>query len=79
MSKVTDRKDIWLVYSNTDLTEGKGRVFVEYVCESEATARRKAKQNYIQGTDSPVSKGEAYRIYGVWYYPSVKVETTTRS
>lgn len=45
---------LWAVYTNTDLTEGRGRQYVKHFCRSEATARRLSRREYVQGGDCPV-------------------------
>ena len=55
-------KTVWLVWSQTDLTEGKGFRFVKHVCETEATANRLAYKKYVQGSNCPVEKSMAYRL-----------------
>ena len=45
---------LWAVWTNSDLTEGRGREHVKYFCRTEATAKRLAKRGYVQGGDCPV-------------------------
>lgn len=63
----TEEKTVFEVMTNTDLTEGRGREYVQYVCETITTAKRLAKGNYVQGSNSPVHEGKAYLIDGYWY------------
>lgn len=65
--------DVWAVWTNTDLTEGRGVEYVEFICQKEATARRLAKNNYVQGADSLVQKRKAYKIDGYWYYSGIRL------
>lgn len=60
---------IWTVRNNTDLTEGRGSMYVQYVCECKSTAIRLAKRAGIQGCDAEVSPSLAYRINKQWYVP----------
>lgn len=45
---------LWAVYTNSDLTEGRGREYVKHFCKTKATAMRLAQRGYVQGTDCPV-------------------------
>jgi len=42
-TKIKKEKEIWAVYSNTDLTEGKGGQYVKHYCKKETTAYRLGK------------------------------------
>lgn len=66
---MTGTKTIWVAYTNTDCTEGRGHDVPIAVCTSEATARRLALRKYIQGSDGPVRKMEIVMIDGRWYAP----------
>jgi hypothetical protein len=76
MNKTQDLKDIcieeikyvWVVFSNTDLTEGRGHRYPLYICESPETAARLGRRKYVQGSDCPFEKFPAYKIGGYWYY-----------
>ena len=56
MSEKIEQKDVWVVWSNTDLTEGRGEEYPRWVCSMEATARMLRRNSYVQGADAPVSK-----------------------
>ena len=60
--EILEIKDVWIVWTNTDLTEGRGRQYPLYVCENKITAQRMAKKQYVMGTDAPVEESKAYRI-----------------
>lgn len=70
MTDITDTKIVFVVWTNTDLTEGKGRQYPLYVCDSQTTALRLAKKQGVQGTDADVYDEEAYRINNKWYAPA---------
>lgn len=83
MSDVTERRDVWLVLSNTDCTEGRGREYVKYVTETEATAIRLGLKGYVMGSNCPVVKGFAVKINNTWFAPCEirppsKEDTTTQ-
>ncbi|WP_156374424.1 hypothetical protein [Pseudorhodoferax sp. Leaf274] len=46
-----DERTVYAVYTNTDLTEGRGRQYVTHYCETEATARRVGSRGYVMGSD----------------------------
>jgi hypothetical protein len=48
--------DLWAVWRNTDDTEGRGREYVDAICQIEATAIRYGRKRYVQGGDCPVEK-----------------------
>ena len=68
-----EKKTVWVAYTNTDCTEGRGRDVPIAVCEKEATAKRLAKGKYVQGSDGPVRPIDVAQIEGRWYFPSAAV------
>lgn len=52
---MSTEETLWAVYTNADLTEGRGREYVKHFCKLRATANRLAKRQYVQGSDCPVS------------------------
>ena len=66
MSEIT----LWAVYTNSDLTEGRGREYVAHFCRSEATALRLAKKGYVQGTDCPVKAVKVLELEGRHVLPT---------
>lgn len=67
---MTTKKTVWVAYTNTDCTEGRGRDVPIAYCESLATAKRLAKKRYVQGSDGPVRSIELVEIEGELYIPS---------
>lgn len=63
------QRTVYAVWTNTDLTEGRGREYVQYLCEKRATALRKAKKNYVMGTDSRVTEVKLFNSGSGWYGP----------
>jgi hypothetical protein len=51
---MTEKRTIWVAYTNTDCTEGRGRDVPIAFCAAEATAIRLARKKYVQGSDGPV-------------------------
>jgi hypothetical protein len=71
-------KRIYAVWTNTDLTEGRGREYVQYHCENESTARRLAKKNYVMGTDGRVTVEKMFYLNGRWYAPAPNIVQPSR-
>ncbi len=67
--EVNEQKEAFVVYNNTDGTQGRGEQYPSYICEKEATARRKAKGAYVMGSDCPYKKMNIFRIGYTWYGP----------
>ena len=70
---MTERRTVWVVYTNTDCTEGRGHDVPIAVCDTEATARRLSHKKYVQGSDGPVRTMELLTIDGNWYAPSAAI------
>ena len=70
-SRVSSAKPVWVVWQNTDLTEGRGWERVLHVCESKETALRLGRGRGVQGSNCNISEGLAYKIEGMldWYVP----------
>jgi len=67
---MTEKRTVWVAYTNTDCTEGRGHDVPIAVCAAEATAIRLARKRYVQGCDGPVRKMDLVKIDGKWYAPS---------
>lgn len=64
-----ENQTVWVAYTNTDCTEGRGMDVPIAVCAAEATAIRLARKRYVQGFDGPVRKMELVKIDGKWFAP----------
>lgn len=62
--------DVFVVWTNTDLTEGRGNEYPLYICGKESTALRLAKGCSVQGCDGRITKDKAYYINNSWYMPN---------
>lgn len=69
-------KSAYVVLVNYDLTEGRGREYVKYVCDLEATAIRLATGAGVQGSDARVMPVTLQEKNNVWYGP-VRIEQAT--
>lgn len=74
---IKDVKRAWAVTTNTDCTEGRGYEYTMVVCEAKATAIRRGKGNYIQGSNCPIHEVEVYRINNRWYIPMDPISPTS--
>lgn len=52
----------YVAWTNTDLTEGKGRGVPLAICKTEATARRLGRKQNVQGCDCEVTPILLYRL-----------------
>lgn len=71
--EVTEKRAVWVAYTNTDCTEGRGHDVPIATCAIEATALRLAREKYIQGTDGPVRELELVKVDGKWCAPTVAI------
>ena len=69
MPKIEKEKKVYIPWTNTDLTEGKGYAVPICVCELEPTAERIGKGKSVMGSDAHVTEENAYYIDGKWYAP----------
>lgn len=51
-------KAAWVVWGNSDKTEGRGGLRPEFICELEATARRLAHRSDVQGSNGVITQVE---------------------
>ncbi len=70
---MAEKRTVWVAYTNTDCTEGRGYDVPIAVCATEATAIRLARKQYVQGSDGPVRPMELVQIDGKWYAPSAAI------
>lgn len=69
-NEIQDIKTVFVVIQNTDLTEGRGRLFPLHVCETKTTANRLAKGHGVMGSNCPVVELLAVKYKNEWMYPS---------
>lgn len=74
----TNSKTVFIPWTNTDCTEGKGQQYPLEVCQLLATAIRKGHQRFVQGLNCPVTEETAYMIDGHWYAPVIIHGPTAR-
>lgn len=72
-----ETRKVWLVKTNSDLTEGRGTEYVAHVCELESTAIRLSKNSYVQGSDAPIQESQLIFHEGIWYQPGPNVVRPT--
>lgn len=66
---LTDWCHVYVAWSNTDLTEGKGSVVPYVVCKSEATALRLGRKKNVHGADCHVTQEYALKLGQIWLVP----------
>lgn len=64
--QIQKSKVVFVVWTNTDLTEGRGMQVPIAVCETRATARRIAKGEGVQGSDAEVRRSLAVMVENQW-------------
>lgn len=67
--KEHETKPVWVVWVNSDLTEGRGQLIPVRVCTSEATAIRLGKGRDVQGADARIQQHEAIWHRNAWCAP----------
>lgn len=72
-AEMAEKRTVWVAYTNTDCTEGRGHDVPIAVCSAEATARRLARKKYVQGSDGPVRTMAFVKIDGEWYAPCAAI------
>lgn len=60
---------VFVPFTNTDCTEGRGMDIAVATCRVESTARRLARRNYVQGTDGPVKEVPIMSYHGLQVIP----------
>jgi hypothetical protein len=63
---ISEYKDVWVAWTNTNLTDGYGRSVPLVICEMKPTAERLGKGKSVQGSDCRVEKVTAVRVDGQW-------------
>lgn len=61
---IQSRRTVYVAWTNTDLTEGRGYSFPLCVAESKETAERLGRGKYVMGGDCPITQETAYLIDG---------------
>lgn len=51
-----DTRNVWVILTTSDLTEGKSFNYPKTICECLSTARRLGKGKYIQGCNCPIEQ-----------------------
>lgn len=64
-----ETKPVWIVWVNSDLTEGRGQMIPVRVCSSESTAIRLGKGRNVQGSDARISQHDAIWHRNAWCAP----------
>jgi len=68
--KIQETKTVWVAWTNTDLTEGRGQSYPKAVCEKEATAIRLGRKGSVMGSDCHITEELSVKVNGIWLYPA---------
>ena len=74
--EISDVMEVFVVWTNTDCTEGRGYQYPIHVCQKKSTAIRLSKRKGVQGTDAEVTTGLAVKVNGSWL-ADVRIERPT--
>ena len=66
-----EKRKIYHVSTNTDLTEGRGSEYVKHTCALYSTAIRLARNQYVQGSHA---KEKVIAFIPLWGIPTVKLK-----
>lgn len=69
MSEKPKTKTVWIAWTNSDLTEGRGYSYPLAISESRACAIRLGRNCSVMGTDCYVEPFESHYIGGRWLAP----------
>lgn len=75
--QIQSSKDVFVVWTNTDRTEGRGTEVPIAVCEKKATAIRLSTGQGVMGSDARIEKSVAVRIKNQWM-ACVRIHAPTR-
>jgi hypothetical protein len=67
--EIQDTKQVWVAWTNTDCTEGRGWIIPKAVCEKKATALRLGKKGSVQGSDCDVEEVTVVKVGNRWMVP----------
>ncbi len=74
---IQDFKMVFVAWSNSDLTEGRGYSIPYAVCESKSTALRLGRKKSVQGSDCRVTREIALKVDGKWLGPT-RIERSSK-
>lgn len=69
-------KKVWVAWTNTDRTEGRGRQIPVAVCETKITADRLGENSGVQGSNCMVTEETAVCIDNRWLVPGDIIKPT---
>lgn len=76
MMEIQESKQVWVAWTNSDCTEGRGYQYPLHVAETQDTARRLGRRGSVQGSDCNVTECTAVRINNQWLVPG-RIEPET--
>jgi len=66
-----ETRPVYVAWTNSDLTEGRGRSYPLCICESESTAIRLGAGKSVQGSNAYVTEEIAICHESKWYVPGM--------
>ena len=76
--QVDEAKDVWVAWTNTDLTEGRGYEYPLHIAETMETAQRLGAKGYVMGSPCRVTRSKAFRMGGQWFVPG-RIESESKA
>lgn len=74
--EIQETKRVWVAWTNTDCTEGRGRQVPLHVAESYEAAVRLGRKGSVQGCDCTVTESVAVKVANQWLVPGqIQYET----
>lgn len=67
--EIQESKSVWVAWTNTDCTEGRGYSVPLHVAESYEAALRLGRRGSVQGSDCDVSECVAVKVNNTWLVP----------
>ena len=78
MAEIQETKQVWVAWTNTDCTEGRGYQYPKAVCAKESTAVRLGRKGSVQGSDCNRTEQIAVKVNNNWLIPG-RIEQSTTS
>jgi len=76
MTEIQETKQVWVAWTNTDCTEGRGYQYPKAVCDSEACAIRLGHKGSVQGSNCSITEQIAVKVNNNWLIPGRIVRAT---
>ena len=74
--EIQDTKIVYVAWTNTDLTEGRGSQIPLFVTEIPETAARLGAKGYVMGSPCPITEAIAVKVKNRWLIPGQIIGST---